>query len=78
MYIRLVRNVAHNILELETLGNTWCLGLPGYSEATPVDYVIRAKPEVQRVVRTEELSWSISTTVFAKHVGRCTFSIMDL
>lgn len=57
---------------------TWVLRLPSNCETTCIDSVVRAKPEIQGIVRAIQLLWVILATVFSNHVSRGAVPIMNL
>lgn len=52
--------------------------MPGHCEAATTDRMVRAEPEVQRIVGAEEFGWGSSAAVFPDHVSRGALAIVDL
>lgn len=57
---------------------TRVLRLPRHCESTATDRLVRAEPEIQGVVGTEELCRVILATVLSNYISRGAVSVMDL
>ncbi len=52
--------------------------MPGHCEAATTDWMVRAEPEVQRIVGAEDFGRGGSATVFPDHVSWGALAIVDL